>query len=80
MNHNALLKTVKSCGVRLVPMSVHFVTLLSNPNLYSWTWLVVVSMPLNHNALLKTVKSFGDKPVPMLVHFVTLPSTPNLYS
>src|SRR5262249_51937513 len=67
-------------GLKLLPMSVHFVTLPSFPSLYSWFWPVVLSKPLNHNASLKTVKSRGTKLVPMLVHFVSLPSFPNLNS
>src|SRR5262249_3265327 len=80
-NHSASLKTVRLNGPKPPPLpalAVHFVTLPSNPNLYSWSWPVVVLKPLNHNALLKTVKSCGNKSVPMAVHFVTLPSFPSL--
>src|SRR5262249_7384217 len=91
-NHNALSNTdtgvesgsftaaLEGTGVKLVPMSVHCVTLPSAPNLNScWPWAGVE--PSNHSAPLKTVIFNGCKPLPvpgLEVHLVTLPSAPTL--
>src|SRR5262249_60618866 len=60
-------------GLKLLPMSVHFVTLPSFPSLYSWFWPVGLSKPLNHNASLKTVKSSGAKWVTRVCHSDKVP-------
>src|SRR5262249_29031402 len=94
LNHSALLNVdsgvesgssagaLTGTGFKLVPMSVHCVTLPSAPNLNScWPWAGV--KPLNHSAPLKTAISVGFKPPPLpglAVHFVTLPSFPSLNS